>query len=235
MASDDTRTGETVERTEANDAGASAQADAVITTASASAAGRAGRRAERPRSSTSTSCRGGRRVKAKRWLLGFAAERSAVYHQARESFYDACHSWTMFLVILTSGTAVAALLGESPYGGVVAITPAVLGALDMAFRFGDKGRTHGFLARRFAEVSGAIEMADTEDELRLLEGRLNAIYPEESAEFRAENALAYNQIARRRGQDDHVRTVRWFQRLLRHIVRFEAAEFPVHERGAALG
>ena len=155
------------------------------------------------------------------WGLTFSAERNSVYHHTREAFYDGCHAWIMFGVIVASGATVVAALGDAGRAWV-ALVPAVLGALDLAFRFGEKARRHGFLARRSIEILG--DLAGGQD-AKHVRARLCAVYAEEPAERRALNALAYNQVARQVGRPEYQLKVSWVQRRLRHLVRFEGAKF----------
>ena len=59
-------------------------------------------------------------------------------------------------MIVTSGAAVAAALYDAGRAWIV-LVPAVLAALDLAFRFSEKARRHGF--RRLVPASRAIRVA----------------------------------------------------------------------------
>lgn len=185
-----------------------------------------GRGSDRSGSATTAACAASAgTIEADAWRRAFSAERNAVYHLARESWYDACHSLVMFLVIVTSTGAVVGLAAEVGWAAYSPVIPVVLGALDMAFRFSEKARRHGYLSRRSKEVAADLTAnIPTEDSVRAATGRLWAIYGEESAEFCVVNAIAYNQVARHVGRGEQQIPTRWWQRFMRHVLRFETAD-----------
>lgn len=154
------------------------------------------------------------------------AERSAIYHKAREGFLDACHRATMFLVILSSSAAAARAAGG--YGAValaLLLLPAILGALDMAFAFGFRAREHAILARRFLEL--AAECSAPEADGPAVLAKFYRLCSEEPPTYRAVDALAHNQVCDALGRGGLKMVVPRFARLLRHVLRHSATEFPV--------
>ena len=82
------------------------------------------------------------------WKLTFRVDKSMRYHQRRRAFFDRCHRWVMFAVIL-SGSAAFADLVDPAYA---AVAGALLAALDLTLGFGMKARDHQLLYQRFAEL-----------------------------------------------------------------------------------
>jgi hypothetical protein len=152
------------------------------------------------------------------------AERSAIYHKAREGFLDACHRATMFLVILSSSAAVAT---AAPEGGTAArallLAPAILGALDMTLAFGVRAREHAILARRFLELAAECTAPDADG--TALRAAFYRLCSEEPPTYRALDALAHNQVCDALRQPGEKLRVGACARCLRHLVRFSSREF----------
>lgn len=158
------------------------------------------------------------------WALTFRVDKSMRYHQRRRAFFDRCHRWVMFGVIL-SGSAAFADLVDPIYMGLVA---ALLAALDLTLSFGMKARDHQVLYQRFAELNRKL-LATPEpagQDLVALEREMLAVEADEPPVMVALEVSCHNETARARGAASAEMPVlsRW-QRLTMHVLSHEKAEF----------
>ena len=156
----------------------------------------------------------------------FDAETSALYHKAREGFFDAMHRLVMAGILLSSSYAVVVISAANvpKTEAFLAAIPAILGSLDIVFAFGMRAREHAVLGRRFMELS--CDTATDRYDARDLMGRFYALCGEEPPTYQVVHSLCHNQSCDVRERPDYkVRTTR-LQRWFRHFYRFEGAEFP---------
>ncbi len=155
----------------------------------------------------------------------FHGMRCAIVHQAREGFLDACHRLGMFLVLVSGSGAVYALTHNKDYALLVAMVPAVVGALDMALNFSTRARQHAELHRRYLELVAEAQRSGAESHAADLNARLTLLYAQEPPDYKALDALAHNQVCEGRGRGECGLRVAPPYRLLRHVFRFQGKTF----------
>ena len=159
-------------------------------------------------------------------------DRSARYHTARRAFFDGWHRW-MMVGVLISGSAAAASLNTglgTAWATVLALIPAVVGAVSVVWNLTHKARDHELLARRFYDLEKRIVVheatAATVDRWRT---EMLDIWGDEPAAYHALNAECHNAVAQAIGAGEMQR-VRWWHHRLRHWVRFSPTSFPTYAR-----
>lgn len=147
---------------------------------------------------------------------------SALYHDDRERFFAWVHRGAMFFVVAFGTAAISPLKDTFPHALPAAIT--LTGLLDLVFDLSGKARLHATLRKQIYGV-----LADVGHEpLPNLERRLVLIYSDEPPCMGAANAVAYNRAMRSYGRPEkHLVKITWWESLLRHIVPFAPAHFPI--------
>lgn len=87
--------------------------------------------------------------------LLFDVRRSVRYHDRRLAFYERCHQFTSVLTILMAGSVLfdVARPGDTPWWLMtIAVTAAVLAAMDMVVGYARKAALHTDLKSRFADL-----------------------------------------------------------------------------------
>ena len=161
-------------------------------------------------------------------------DRSARYHTARRAFFDGWHRW-MMVGVLISGSAAAASLNTglgTAWATVLALIPAVVGAVSVVWNLTHTARDHELLARRFYDLATRIAVheatAATVDRWR---AEMLDIWGDEPATYHALNAECHNAVAQAIGADTgEMQRVRWWHHRLRHWVRFSPTSFPTYAR-----
>lgn len=151
--------------------------------------------------------------------------RIARYHEDREHYFACVHRLSMFVVV-GSGTASFATFKESwPY---YAAGITLAGLLDLVFDISDKARLHGFIRRQMYELLAQIETGKRSlEDLREQAIRISA---EEPPYMRVVNELAWNSVMITYGRDRrHLVRIRWYQRLLRHVISFASTDFKTYD------
>ena len=131
-------------------------------------------------------------------------DRSARYHTARRAFFDAWHRW-MMVGVLISGSAAAASLNAglgTAWATVLALIPAVVGAVSVVWNLTHTARDHELLARRFYDLAKRIVVheanAATVDRWR---AEMLDLWGDEPATYHALNAECHNAVAQAIGAD----------------------------------
>jgi len=173
----------------------------------------------------------------------FDALRNAIYHTDRRNFLDLLNRILNFIVIILGAGVAAKAANQFNFAewwlefGVIFVATSQL-----VFDFGSRARTHEFLQKRYYEMLSEMETdtAEPGDFGRKWSAKLLTVAADEPITMRAIDALAYNQAVDARTSDvaEAQRNrlhVSWFQRRLRHIIAFQAAEFlPVGEHQTLL-
>jgi hypothetical protein len=126
----------------------------------------------------------------------------------------------MLLIIVSGSAAVSNVFGDLRALGLVA---AVLAAIDLVYSPGLKARDHEALFRRFSEVGTDFSeiMPSEIDRVPAVAKKILMIETDEPPTLCALELSCYNEVAQARGHPDLVRPLRWHQRLLMHVWRFE--------------
>jgi hypothetical protein len=161
----------------------------------------------------------------------FDALRNAIYHTERRFFFDIINKLINFTVIALGASVAGKAAAQLHFPelwlelGVVAVATAQL-----VFDFGSRARTHEFLQKRYYELLGEMETADSDAKRKHWGERLMTLAADEPMAMRALDALAYNkavdatiddpqQVAERRLH------VPWLHRRLRHFIAFQGAKY----------
>jgi hypothetical protein len=127
--------------------------------------------------------------------IRFEALKGTFYHEGLEAHYSRIHRWLLFAVTLLGTATTAQLFSSYPQGTLtIGLATTIAGLVDLVFDLSGKARTHGFLRRRFIELSEFCE--DAEWHPSSLKARLQSLYEDEPPQFHAANAVAYNNARR---------------------------------------
>jgi len=152
--------------------------------------------------------------------LVFFIEKSLRYHQRRKGFFEACHRWLMFLIIMLGAVSAANVFGSSV---AFALSSAAIAAVDLVFSLGPRARDHLLLHRRFSVLMAEILRTLSLDPTVLAEwqARRVEIVAEEPPIYWALDRDCYNEVHLARGERDGLFKLSWAERLFMHFWRFE--------------
>jgi hypothetical protein len=162
------------------------------------------------------------------WKLTFRVDKSMRYHQRRRAFFDRCHRWVMFAVIL-SGSAAFADLVDPAYA---AAAGALLAALDLTLGFGMRARDHQLLYQRFAELHRKLRGRPDlpGQEVAALRDECLAIEADEPPVMVALEVDCHNETARAWGTaNPEMPVLSGWQRLTMHLLSHEKAQFALRK------
>lgn len=151
---------------------------------------------------------------------------AALYHRSRMAWFATLQRVSLFVTLLASTGAVAALVRTNSSGAiVVSVIAAASSAAGLAFDFSGGARRHDDCRRTYHDIAADL----TEDPTCETACRAKIIRAaaSEPAVFEAANAVAYNAAIRSLGLDEDERFVltKW-QSLLRHVWHYTGTRFP---------
>lgn len=122
--------------------------------------------------------------------------RNALYHTARRRVLEARARWTNFIVLALGTAAAADVLGQFGISqSLLGLVIAVIAALQFAFDWAGRARTHEFLQRRYyealAEIEARSEISDAD--CSAFDSRLALLAAEEPPTYRALESITYNE------------------------------------------
>lgn len=168
-------------------------------------------------------------LKAPRWALLWAVQKSQRYHGRRSVFFDRLNKTTS-LVGLLGGTAVVASLGETAPAWVAlagALAVAVLSGLDLVVGTSEMARRHNDLRRRFCELEAEMQAKPHVDEMLLSawKSKRLAIESDEPPSYVALDILCDNELRRAYGHlaSEPPHPLPWLQRATAQFLRWENA------------
>jgi TIR domain len=163
--------------------------------------------------------------------LRFDLIRNALYHTDEQFFFSKLHQ-TIQVVIVLASTALfiaTSFTFSSIFGTIVAGTVVTLATVDLVFDFSGRARLHSSLRQRYLGLLEQFERkslttqfaAQTQEAIYQLQG-------EEPPLNYCVEALAWNRARISMGLPTHesdLIAVNWWQRLLRHVIRFSPEHF----------
>ena len=159
--------------------------------------------------------------------IKFESLKGAFYHEGREAHFDFIHRVLLFSVTLLGTATASQFLANNPVLSTwTGLATAVVGLIDLVFNLSGKAREHGFLKRRFVELSSFCDNPIWNSQM--LNERLASIYADEPPQFRCANAIAYNNALRTiHGNDrsDDLLIVTRYRKMSRNWFRHESHDF----------
>jgi hypothetical protein len=159
--------------------------------------------------------------------IKFESMKGAYYHEGREAHLGFIHRALLFLVtFLGTATASQLLAGGTISPTWTGLATAMVGLIDLVFDLPGKARNHGFLRRRFIELSAFSD--DHRWQTDALKERLHSIFADEPPQFRYANAIAYNNALRTiygNDRNDKLLVVSTFRTMSRNWFRYESYDF----------
>lgn len=150
--------------------------------------------------------------------LLFAVRRSRRYHMRREQFLFRFHFIFGLLTAVCGSAAFATLLAELAVGIWLAGVTALFGAIDLAGQPFPRSLTHRKLTQRFTRLERAMQVSESEIDVRLLRklaGRRLKIEVDEPPIVRIVDLVCHNEEVCAGGYGkEHFIRFRWYQRLL---------------------
>lgn len=155
-----------------------------------------------PESGNARSAAGGAATEIGR--LRFDLLRSALYHDASCILWQRIHRLLQFAMVLLGSSAIAAFGAANPIVGQVAgVLVATIGAAQLVWDFGGRGRDHQDLRRRFYALLAEAEAPEVD--VTGLRGRMTAIYADEPPISNRRNRRAHNRAGESLFGDDFER------------------------------
>lgn len=157
---------------------------------------------------------------------------AALYHRSRMAWFITLQRVSLFLTLLASTGAVAAIVKtNSTLAIMISLIAAAISAAGLAFDFSGGARKHDDCRRTYHDLAAEL----TEDPTCETACRVKIIRAaaSEPPVFEAASAVAYNAAIRSLGLDDNERfaLTKW-QSALRHVWHFTGTRFPkVNELG----
>lgn len=151
--------------------------------------------------------------------------RNVKYHEDRYAHYERLNRWSNFFVVVFGSVGIGSGLASwALVAAAVAAATTVLGAMQLVFDIGNKARTHQELRKSMVRLMARAEQQDADAERINVE--MIELYADEPEIYHAVNMLAYNAAQRAFGRPDDtlIRVTPW-QSAMRHILRFDPADF----------
>lgn len=158
----------------------------------------------------------------------FDVLRSAFYNSARHDHYARAHRWIMFAVVAFGTAGVGNFLLAIKIDQVaLAATTAILATIDLVLDLRGKAELHGRLKQQFFALLAKIERNREPSTKQVCEWQaefieLTALEP---TEFRAVNAIAYNDAVDALGRDPKKEKLKWYHRLFGSYFSFRGHDF----------
>ena len=166
--------------------------------------------------------------------------RNALYHTARRRVLEGWSRFTNFTVLALGTTSAAdALAGLGISQGLLGLAVAIVAAMQFAFDWAGRARTHEFLQRRYYEALAQIEGKSvlTDPECLAFQGQISLLAAEEPPTYRAVDAMAYNEANDAMYGAEGAETrlvVPWWHVPLAHLLHFNGSNYRSVEEVAAL-
>lgn len=158
---------------------------------------------------------------AKRHNILYRVELSALYHQKRERFFEACDKLAKAVAVI-GGSATLAKIGGTDALMWIAAAITVTSTCSLVFGLSDRSRRHGDLARSFRQLEAEIvargERDFTEADLSTWAGKERLLETSEPPALGNLVRICQNELAIAQDQPGAVRSVGFFRTLLAHFV-----------------
>ncbi len=134
----------------------------------------------------------------------FGVRRSVRYHQRRQSYFEACHTFIAALQVIFGSSAVAAILSNSGIwvGVSLAAVPPLLASVDLVFGTSRRATLHASLGRRFSQLEADMVPHEVDsstlgsDGLTRFQQRRLSIEADEPPKLRVVDLLSHNDLVR---------------------------------------
>lgn len=171
--------------------------------------------------------------------LRFEATVNGRYHTSRQGWYEFCHRWSMFIVVIGGAAVVAEGVGShKSYAWLIALIPTIAGTIDLVFDFSAKAALHARLQEKCYEIIADIEQSTDEPVVVCKCGwaSMARIWALEPKTMRVVQALAYNDT--KEGTEKNVPqsdliAVGWWPRLMKHVWPFDGMKLDLPKTPAA--
>jgi hypothetical protein len=162
--------------------------------------------------------------------LRFEATVNGRYHTSRQGWYEFCHRWCMFVVVMFGAGAVAEAAGSGfHYSWAFAVISTGAGTLDLVFDFSAKAAQHARLQEKSYEIIAEIEQSIEDPAVVCRRGwaAMARIWAQEPKTMRVVQALAYNDTKEGTEKDvqDELIPVPLRSRVLKHVFPYDGRRF----------
>lgn len=155
----------------------------------------------------------------------FGVRRSVRYHQRRQSYFEACHTFIAAMQVIFGSSAVAAILSNSGIwvGVSLAAVPPLLASVDLVFGTSRRATLHSALGRRFSQLEAdmvpyeADSSTLSDDDLTHFRQRRLSIEADEAPKLRVVDLLSHNDLVRGAYTHDSIYPIGLFRRGLGHV------------------
>lgn len=156
----------------------------------------------------------------------FSLTAAALYHRSRMAWFSTLQRVSLFLTLLASTGAVAAIVKTNSTLAIwISFLAASISAAGLAFDFSGGARRHDDCRRTYHDL--AAELTEDPSCEIACQAKIIRAAASEPPVFEAANAVAYNAAIRSLGLDEDDRFVltKW-QSLLRHVWHYTGTRFP---------
>lgn len=141
------------------------------------------------------------------------------YHNARRSFLNNVHRFTMFIVIIM-GTSAAVTLGidQSIWFSLATVFFA---AFELVYNPSSKTRDHDFLYQRFTLLLGEIKSnPQTTKNVNIWQKEMHQIWASEPPMYETLQMIAHNKVCAMHHKESDMKKVKWWQRVSKNLLSF---------------
>lgn len=163
----------------------------------------------------------------KRHGVLYRVELSALYHQKRERFFEACDKLAKAVAVIGGSAALAKIGGPDALVWVAAAI-TVTSTFSLVFGLSDRSRRHGDLARNFRQLESEIiargEREFSEADVAVWAARERLLETSEPPALGNLVRICQNELAVAQGQIASVHAVGFWRYLLAHLVDLPLAK-----------
>ncbi len=162
-------------------------------------------------------------LQPRRRELLFATRKSVRYHDYRRRHYLRGQSLIHFSGLILGSAAFAGIASGAVWSRWLPLAFAVLSAIGLVFRLGEKAALHIDLYKRFVRLEKRfLEVSDwTREDLDRLECEMLSIEADEPSIYSALNRQCHNEVLRSEGSYEYLQPLRWHHRFLKNWWDFD--------------
>lgn len=157
----------------------------------------------------------------------YRVELSALYHQKRERFFEACDKLAKAVAVI-GGSAALAKIGGADAMQYIAAAITITSTFSLVFGLSDRARRHADLARNFrvleSEIIAKGERDFTEEDISAWAAKERMLETTEPPALGNLVRICQNELAIAKNQADSVRSVGFFRYLLAHLIDLPLAK-----------
>lgn len=174
--------------------------------------------------------------------LRFSAQRNAVYHAARRSFFAFFDRFFNFVVVFAGSAAFASIARVFDHSSeTLAISTAIVvaaGLFNLVYGFSQQAGIHAAFQKEYYLISAeTLEMQNTEENRSRIAARMERLYADEPPTYELVNSIAYNRVMNSMGGNkDELYVINWWDRFWGNFFRYEGVELPTYgsQRGGGV-